>query len=166
LSFSIHVFDVGHGDSLLIESPSGKIGIVDCNKKGESIPLLEFIQQSKKDEIEFVCLTHHHSDHYSGMLELLEFCTSNNIKIKNFFEVGSSPKELDIEFEPPEQRDYFAELFTSIYKLAENNKFTLHACTEGMPLMRENDFSVMALAPNSLTIKKILKKKLSSLRSS
>jgi len=159
LSFSVRVFDVGHGDSLLIESPSGKIGIVDCNKKGESIPLLEFIQQCKKDEIEFICLTHPHSDHYSGMLELLEFCTSNNIKIKNFFEVGSSPKELDIEFEPQEQADYFAKLFTTIYKLAENNKFTLYACTAGRLLMQENNFSVRALAPNSLTIKKVLKKK-------
>ncbi|WP_235015982.1 ComEC/Rec2 family competence protein [Chitinophaga ginsengisegetis] len=76
--------DVGQGDSIVLEwthNGIAKIGIVDCSKKGKSNPVLTHLKQAGYKEIEFIILTHPHRDHYSGLLELLEYIENKRITV-------------------------------------------------------------------------------------
>jgi len=81
--------DVGQGDSIILEWESkgaSKIGIIDCCKHEGKNPILDHLKALnwKSQSIDFILLSHPHYDHYSGMLELLDYCLSNNIKIERF----------------------------------------------------------------------------------
>jgi beta-lactamase superfamily II metal-dependent hydrolase len=79
--------DVGQGDSILLEwqvDGNPKIGIIDCNRKDGKNPVAEYIDQSDYTEIEFIILSHPHSDHYSGMVQLLEIVEKKGITVIRF----------------------------------------------------------------------------------
>ncbi len=59
-----------------MEFPWGRFGVVDCfsfkPKKGKSCnPTLEYLQKNAIKELSFLCWTHPHRDHSSGMAELM-----------------------------------------------------------------------------------------------
>ncbi len=80
--------DVGQGDSILLswqENEKKKIGIIDCNKYKGRNPVLEEISNLEEEfEIEFIVISHGHKDHYSGILELLNYCKTNKLIINEF----------------------------------------------------------------------------------
>lgn len=78
--------DVGQGDSIIIEwtNESPKIGIIDCCVYKANNPIVNFLKINNYSEIEFLFISHPHIDHYSGILELLEYCEKNKIIIKLF----------------------------------------------------------------------------------
>jgi len=81
---------VGQGDSILIEWADNQgfmhIGIIDCNLvNGGRSPVLEYIKQSGYRKIEFLVLSHPHSDHFSGFFSLLEYCESEAIQLGVFY---------------------------------------------------------------------------------
>jgi beta-lactamase superfamily II metal-dependent hydrolase len=73
---SIHILNVGHGDSIVIEHESeGKksFGVVDSNAAVDEIPrALEKLTKLGADRLSFVALTHPHADHYGGLEKVLE----------------------------------------------------------------------------------------------
>ena len=79
--------NVGQGDTILFRWRSLdklKIGIIDCNRYQGRNPLLEELRSIKeKFEIEFILITHGHIDHYSGIIDVLNFASSENIQILN-----------------------------------------------------------------------------------
>ncbi len=87
--------DVGQGDSIIIEwqndDEEDKIGIIDSNQHNGN-PVLDYIKQRKTKEIEFIVLSHPHSDHFSGLLEILEYCKENLIEINNFIHTCKTHK--------------------------------------------------------------------------
>jgi hypothetical protein len=78
----IHVFNVGHGNCILLELPSesghARVGVFDCYSGrglGESplLAALKTIEQSgRKLEISFLCLSHLHIDHILGVGQIIE----------------------------------------------------------------------------------------------
>jgi hypothetical protein len=74
------VFDVGRGLSVLLDLPSRRegyasVGIIDCFAgSGRREPLLKEIDRKygRKVQVEFLVLTHMHSDHFLGIGSLLE----------------------------------------------------------------------------------------------
>jgi beta-lactamase superfamily II metal-dependent hydrolase len=85
--------DVGQGDSILLEWTSDdipKIGIIDCSKKGTTNPVIDYLETVDYKKIEFIVLSHPHSDHYSGMFELLEYCVFKEIKIDYFYNTSEA----------------------------------------------------------------------------
>ena len=92
----IYFKDVGQGDSIILEweeNAKYKIGIIDCNKKSTLNPVLEHLKLHNNYQIEFIVLSHPHKDHFSGMLELLDYLKLNAITIHNFFHTCASKKE-------------------------------------------------------------------------
>jgi beta-lactamase superfamily II metal-dependent hydrolase len=75
----VHVFNVGHGDSIVLELPDGSWGVVDC--KCESPPkepsVLRFLRAKNVQRLAFVCLTHPHADHFSGLPQILDYYGEN-----------------------------------------------------------------------------------------
>ncbi len=79
--------DVGQGDSIILEwEDEGlkKAGIIDCNKKGNKNPVVEHLKMLPVTDLEFIILSHPHSDHFSGMIELLDYLEAKRITVKKF----------------------------------------------------------------------------------
>lgn len=88
--------NVGQGDSIIIEWNEGgnsKMGIIDCNIYQKGNPVINHIHEQQINEIEFLILSHPHKDHFSGFLELLEFCNSSSIKIRRFLHTSEITKD-------------------------------------------------------------------------
>jgi len=74
----VHVLNVGFGDNLVVEFPpdtGGRrwVGIVDCCDAGKTIDYLGSLHARRPHEgVAFVCATHPHGDHVSGINELLK----------------------------------------------------------------------------------------------
>lgn len=111
----LHVFDVGHGDSIVLEFPNGKWGVVDTHTKaGENeTPALSFLKERNVKELSFVCLTHPHYDHYFGMYGLLNYFTTGDRKTIQFWDFGFDTEKI----ESYTKNDKEASELTEIYRL-------------------------------------------------
>lgn len=90
----IHVLDVGHGDTIILEIPIGKkdkiFGVIDCIKFEEKTkPYLESLGVK---ELAFVCVTHPHDDHVGGIQQLLE---TYNGKVGELWVSGKEHQTMD-----------------------------------------------------------------------
>jgi competence protein ComEC len=66
---TIEVLDVGQGDSILIRSPEGKTALIDAGPSNHVVTLLA---QRGIVALDLAVITHHHADHYGGMLAVIE----------------------------------------------------------------------------------------------
>lgn len=94
----IHFKEVGQGDSIILQwdaLPNQKIGIIDCNlKEDRANPVLNFLSTAVGlSEIEFIILSHPHTDHFSGLNQIIDYCHSKNIIIKLFIHTSSQIRE-------------------------------------------------------------------------
>ena len=81
---TITVLDVGQGDSILIETPSGRRILVDGGEKkmGERV-VVPFLRKKGINKLDMVVLTHPHDDHVGGLPEVL-----GAIKVDSVLEPG------------------------------------------------------------------------------
>lgn len=75
----IHFFDIGQGDSIFVETPSGRQILIDggpdnkvLNKLGEVMPFYD-------KDIDMVIVSHPHADHIIGLIDVLERYNVKNI---------------------------------------------------------------------------------------
>lgn len=84
----VHVLGAGKGESLVLELPDGKWGVVDCYARHladpSANPTVRFLREHGVTALEFLCLTHPHDDHFRGMSHLLE-C----FEVSQFWRFGS-----------------------------------------------------------------------------
>lgn len=64
----VEVLDVGQGDSILIRAPEGKVALIDA---GPSRDVVRVLKERGVTSIDIVFLSHHHSDHYGGMDDVI-----------------------------------------------------------------------------------------------
>ena len=69
-SFSVHVIDVGQGDSILILA-GGKSILIDAGEKEYGKTVVSFIKEKGIEKLDYVIATHPHSDHIGGMAEVI-----------------------------------------------------------------------------------------------
>jgi len=113
----IHVINVGHGDSILVEMPDKvsndgrlpRFGLVDAGGEDTEVrtKTLDYLRtfleyrlerqpstaENASDYLfEFICLTHPHADHLHGMISVLEFFFSDAVpeamRPKEFWDCG------------------------------------------------------------------------------
>lgn len=80
--------NVGQGDSIIVEwegNDKKRIGIIDCNIKDDTNPILDEIIKRNVNFIDFIIISHLHFDHYSGFADVLEFCITHKVKIGVLF---------------------------------------------------------------------------------
>jgi len=77
---SITFKDVGQGDSILFQWRVNKklhLGLVDCNMKGQVNPILEQLKLITEEYFfDFIIISHGHTDHYSGVLGVLNYISA------------------------------------------------------------------------------------------
>jgi beta-lactamase superfamily II metal-dependent hydrolase len=66
---SLEILDVGQGDSILIRSPEGKTALIDA---GPSHAVVAALKKQGVTSLDLLVLSHHHSDHYGGMAEVVK----------------------------------------------------------------------------------------------
>ncbi len=96
----IHFLDVEQGDCCLAITPENKTFLIDAgpgknssiedgdgttnsNEDAGETVILPFLEKEKIDTIDYVILTHLHSDHYGGLYKILE-----TVKVKCFIDTG------------------------------------------------------------------------------
>lgn len=62
--------DVGQGDSILIQSPDGKYGLIDGGEQGSGA--LKYLQSHGVKSLDLLVATHPHSDHIGGLVDVLK----------------------------------------------------------------------------------------------
>lgn len=68
----VHVFDIGQGDSLFIETPSGNHILIDGGPGSAVLPKLGDAMPFWDHSIDLIVLTHPHADHLTGLIEVLK----------------------------------------------------------------------------------------------
>lgn len=69
--------DVGQGDSILIQSPDGKYGLIDGGEAGSGA--LQYLQSKGVGSLDLVVATHPHSDHIGGLVEILNTIPASRV---------------------------------------------------------------------------------------
>lgn len=94
----ITFLNVGQGDSIVLEwiddDNKRVLGLIDSNLYNGSNPTINYLKTAKFDFIKFIILSHPHSDHFCGLLEVIEYCELNSIEIKHF----SHTSKLKVEY--------------------------------------------------------------------
>jgi len=80
----IHVLGAGKGECIILGWPENRWGVIDCYapslKDDTTNPTLQFLRGRGVSELEFLCLTHPHDDHFRGMSQLLV-----HLKVRHFW---------------------------------------------------------------------------------
>mgnify|MGYP001216827067 CR=1 FL=1 len=82
-SLKIHFIDVGEGDAILVETPSGKAVLVDSGNLTSGFKLREYIKRNSIERLDKLILTHPHFDHIGGAFFLVPA-----IKISHIYDNG------------------------------------------------------------------------------
>ncbi|HVX28440.1 MAG TPA: hypothetical protein VHB70_18980 [Parafilimonas sp.] len=118
--------EVGQGDSIIIEwvDVKQKIGLIDVNLKPKSSnPALNHLISAGLTEIEFLILSHPHSDHFSGMRKLLEYCREYKIHINYFLHTSANvPEWITSSVTGDVERNELGKLFNLIEDMNENGE--------------------------------------------
>ncbi|WZO98732.1 MBL fold metallo-hydrolase [Isosphaeraceae bacterium EP7] len=114
VSAIIEFLDVGQGDSILIRSPEGKTALIDA---GPSNGVVQSLKAKGLTSIDFVALTHHHSDHYGGMRQVIEhfkpkyfLATNSTHTTSMYLKVLQQVKDQNVQLIRPTQKPRHVEL--------------------------------------------------------
>ncbi|MDW7674674.1 MAG: stalk domain-containing protein [Bacillota bacterium] len=69
---TVHFIDVGQGDSILIQSPSGKTMLIDAGERTAGQKVVSYLKAAGISSIDWVVSTHPHADHIGGLITVLE----------------------------------------------------------------------------------------------
>ncbi len=76
---SVHMLDVGQGDSILVIAPGGKTVLVDASVPGSGKKILAALARYKVDHIDLFIATHAHADHIGGADEVINGMTVKTV---------------------------------------------------------------------------------------
>lgn len=79
----VHIIDVGQGDCILIEAPEGKM-LIDTGIPDSASDLRTYLWNLGVTTIDYLVLTHGHSDHYGGAEMVLKTFIVKNIVYDNY----------------------------------------------------------------------------------
>ncbi len=71
----IKLYDIGQGDSIFINTPSGQHILIDGGPNSKSLSLLLKDLPPGPCRLDLLVLTHPHSDHLSGLNDVIRFCS-------------------------------------------------------------------------------------------
>jgi beta-lactamase superfamily II metal-dependent hydrolase len=80
---TVDFLDIGQGDSILIRSPEGKTALIDAGPSRDAA--VQALKRKGIEAVDIVIVTHHHSDHYGGMDQVIR-----SFKPRYFMATGSS----------------------------------------------------------------------------
>ncbi|MDR1690186.1 MAG: MBL fold metallo-hydrolase [Clostridiales bacterium] len=70
-NMSVHIIDVGQGDSIFAQLPQGQTLLIDAGSRGSEDIVIEYISAMGVDMLDYVVATHPHEDHIGGLDEVI-----------------------------------------------------------------------------------------------
>jgi beta-lactamase superfamily II metal-dependent hydrolase len=164
---SIHVLGAAKGESIVIQLPDGRWGVVDCYARSpddpSSNPTISLLREQGAGELEFLCLTHPHDDHFRGIGQLLD-----EFPVRYFWHFGAQSAaqfkllvkyvRLEAEQEATEESRQSGRLFSEIWQRVDRfrraKKTRLKECRPAtllypVPADWSAHFRVIGLAPSA-----------------
>ncbi len=71
----VHFIDVGQGDSIFIQSPSGKTMLIDGGTKSDGETVVAYLKSHKVSKLDYVVATHPDADHIGGLIDVVNSFT-------------------------------------------------------------------------------------------
>jgi len=147
--------NVGQGDSIIIEwtfKGQRKIGIIDCNTHCGRNRVLEHLKSNNCRAIDFIILSHPHSDHFSGFNELFEYCENEGIIIQRLFHSSfTEPKYLRSSVKGFKAENELSSFFLKIHQGKKSGliKYQSFAIDERKPFQLTDDIRLEFIAPST-----------------
>lgn len=132
------ICNVGQGDGIIINWKSDidseeydKYAIIDCNNihnrkthNGQKFcPISHYLEQNNVREIDFILISHPHTDHFSGILPLIELCEQKGISIKYIYHTMSFTSIYGNTLPwPVRGKEHESKLIKLLHKLDQINK--------------------------------------------
>ncbi|MEK5331303.1 MBL fold metallo-hydrolase [Lysinibacillus sp. FSL W8-0992] len=124
----VHFFDVGQGDSILIESPNGKTMLVDGGVKGAGQQVVSYINELGIEKLDVVVATHPDADHIGGLIPVL-----NSIPIEQFYDSG---------------KVHTSQTFEEMLSLIDSNNIPYNVPKTGDSIALDDELDVKVLNAN------------------
>ena len=150
----IHVIGAGKGESIILEMPNNNWGVVDCYSPSlsdsEANPTIIFLRRNNVEELEFLCLTHPHDDHYLGMTQLIKEFRVNRFwrfpprplqKVVKYFKAVDKEKGICYSDSAEELKEIFR-LFDEIRREKDRIAKEFVELTEGFKLLLNATISI------------------------
>ena len=168
----VHVLDVGHGDSLIVEFPNRQsFGIIDCHRHAPShrgfgyeydsaepkalTYFRKLLEEGVEPHVDFACLTHPHIDHYRGYADLIQRLGALNIPIGEFWDFGASSRKADALFaaaqhpEEQEKADELHKLIQQKFRLTSSGSWYRVVSAPSPAFWSDHGVVVDVLAPTA-----------------
>ncbi|EMT39592.1 putative hydrolase (metallo-beta-lactamase superfamily) [Thermoanaerobacter thermohydrosulfuricus WC1] len=71
-SLTINYIDVGQGDSIFVQTPSGKTILIDAGTPEMGSKVVNYIKSRGINKIDILIGTHPHNDHIGGIVEVIK----------------------------------------------------------------------------------------------
>ncbi len=68
---TVHFVDVGQGDCTLITTDKGETILIDSGEEIKAQNVINYLKNLSVNELDYCIVTHPHSDHYGGMLKII-----------------------------------------------------------------------------------------------
>lgn len=75
----------GNGDSILLEN-NGKFGLIDTGSSATQLQVIQYLQQKGVKQLEFMLITHFHSDHMGAALKIMQTFPIKTLYLKEYNE--------------------------------------------------------------------------------
>ena len=124
-TLSVHILDIGQGDSILIQSPEGKVVLIDGGTG--SVNLVPYLQSLNVEEVNLMVATHAHADHIGGLDDVI-----NAFPVKVYLDNG----------QPHTTRTY-----NSLMKLVEDKNLTYISAKNGRVFNLGSEVTLEVLHP-------------------
>lgn len=111
---AVHFIDVGQGDCQLIKSGASSV-LIDCGEKDCFSDVIAYLKAQKIERLDYVIVTHPHSDHAGGMSYILDE-----------FDIGTV-----IMPEIPDELIPVTSTYTRLLKAVERNNISLEYAEAG-----------------------------------
>ena len=80
---SVHIIDVGQGDSILIQTPNKTNILVDGGDEDSSLIIKKFLKSKKVKTIDFVIATHPDTDHIGSLDAVIDKFEISKVYLPN-----------------------------------------------------------------------------------
>ncbi|SET42087.1 competence protein ComEC [Natronincola peptidivorans] len=126
-ALSIHVIDVGQGDSILIKTPNGKTMLIDGGEPAAGKTVVSYLKKRKVKKIDLLVATHPHADHIGGLIDVI-----HSIPIDKFY----MPHKL-----------HTSKTFENLLDAAKDKDLKISAATAGIMIDFDEDITLYFLGP-------------------
>ena len=76
---AVHFIDVGQGDSILVQAPTGETMLIDAGERGNERTVTRYVRKYGDGTLEYVVATHPHSDHIGSMDDVIRAFKVSNV---------------------------------------------------------------------------------------